>query len=51
MFSAAHFSRFAFFAKSEKNGPIFREKCEKLRKILFKYYAKQSHRQNDATFE
>ena len=30
--SAAHFSRFEFFAKSEKNEPIFREKCEKLRK-------------------
>ena len=30
--SAAHFSRFEFFAKSEKNGLIFREKCEKLRK-------------------
>ena len=30
--SAAHFSRFEFFAKSEKNQPIFREKCEKLRK-------------------
>ena len=33
--SAAHFSRFQFFAKSEKNWPIFREKCEKLRKRLY----------------
>ena len=33
--SAAHFSRFNFFAKSEKNRPIFREKCDKLRKIRF----------------
>ena len=37
--SAAHFSRFEFFAKSEKNGTVFREKCEKLRKkVLFYLY-------------
>ena len=28
--SAAHFSRFEFFAKSEKNQPIFREKVPTL---------------------
>ena len=37
LISAAHFSRFGFFAKSEKNWPIFREKCEKLRKKILLY--------------
>ena len=51
MISAAHFSRFEFFAKSEKRGPIFREKCEKLRKkASFIQYANLFY-QNDAFFK